>query len=264
MIDAWLWPMWKTAAMEAANVVGESLLFALGFVLRFLRVVILLAVWRTLLPEQGTTSGLTLAAVLSYTLIGEVFAEQLSPRTDIEWSLHDGGIATRFLQPLGLAGQFSALMAGRWLLGLCLFSAPLLLVSQLLGVNPLPVNGAAGVLFVLSLLLTAVAGVALDFIFAALLVYLEGSAYIVGRVRQSISQLLSGAVVPLALMPWGLGDVLQWLPFASLASAPLRIYTGSGDPLMLLSLQVFWSVVLWGVATRLWSRNRERLVSYGG
>jgi ABC-2 type transport system permease protein len=264
MIDSLLRPMWKTAAMEAASVTGESSLFVIQFLFRFLRVVILLAVWRTLLPGQGTTSGLTLAAVLSYTLIAEVFADQLSPRTDIEWAMHDGGIATRFLQPLGLVSQFSSLMAGRWLFGFCLFSLPLLLVSPLLGVNPLPVDGAAAALFALSLLLTVVVGVALDFIFAALLVDLEGSAYIVGRVRRAFSLLLSGSVLPLALMPWGLGDALQWLPFASLASAPLRIYTGSGEPLGLISLQVFWAVVLWALSTRLWRRNRERLVSYGG
>jgi len=264
MIDTLLRPMWKTAAMEAANVIGESALYLVQFVFRFLRVVMLLAVWRTLLGAQGAAPGITLAALLSYTLIAEVFADQLSPDTEIEWSLHDGGIATRFLQPLSLVGQFSAQMSGRWVFGFCLFSLPLLLVSPLLGVNPLPADGAAAVLFVLSLLLTIVLGVAFDFIFAALLVYLEGSAYIISRVRRALALLLSGSVIPLALMPWGLGDILQWSPFASLASAPLRIYTGTGEPLGLIALQLIWAVVLWALANWLWRRSRERLSSYGG
>ena len=92
-------------------------------------------------------------------------------------------------------------------------------------------------LFLLSLLLTMVVGVAFDFIFAALLTYVEGSAYIISRVRQALAVLLSGSVIPLALMPWGLGELLQWSPFASLASAPLRIYTGTGEPLLLIALQ---------------------------
>jgi len=75
---------------------------------------------------------------------------------------------------------------------------------------------------------------------------------------------LSGALVPLALLPWNLGAILQWLPFASLASAPLRIYTGTGDPRFLLALQAAWSVVLWVLARRLWQHYREQLVSYGG
>jgi ABC-2 type transport system permease protein len=272
MIDTLLRPMWKTAAMEAASVIGESALYLVQFVFRFLRVVMLLAVWRTLLGTPGAAQSgapaaapsITLGALLSYTLIAEVFADQLSPNTEIEWSLHDGGIATRFLQPLSLVGQFSAQMAGRWVFGFCLFSLPLLLLSPLLGVNPLPASGAAAVLFLLSLLLTVVVGVAFDFIFAALLTYVEGSAYVISRVRQALAVLLSGSVIPLALMPWGLGELLQWSPFASLASAPLRIYTGTGEPLLLIALQVFWSVVLWALANWLWRRSRERLSSYGG
>ena len=105
MIATLLRPMWKTAAMEAAGVVGESALYLVQFLFRFLRVVMLLAIWRTLLGGPGAAAGITLPALLSYTLIAEVFADQLSPNTEIEWSLHDGGIATRFLQPLNLVAQ---------------------------------------------------------------------------------------------------------------------------------------------------------------
>jgi ABC-2 type transport system permease protein len=58
--------------------------------------------------------------------------------------------------------------------------------------------------------------------------------------------------------------VFGWLPFAAMASAPLRIYTGTGDPVPLLLLQLGWSVALWPVAYWSWNRNRQRLVSYGG
>ena len=257
-------PFWKTAAMEAASAVGEDSLFILQFVFRFLRVVVLLAIWRTLLAGKGVTAGMTMDAVLTYTLIAEVCADQLAPHTDIEWALHDGGIATRFLQPLGLVTQFSALMVGRWLFAFALFSLPLLLVAPWLGVNPWPASGAAAMGFALSLLLTISVGVAIEFIFAALIVFMEGSAYVVARTRIALSMLLSGALIPLALLPWGLGDIFQWLPFASLASAPLRIYTGTGEPLTLMATQIAWSLVLWPLARWLWRVNRERLVVYGG
>ena len=35
-------------------------------------------------------------------------------------------------------------------------------------------------------------------------------------------------MIPLALFPWGLGEWLEWLPFASQAWAPLALYTDSG------------------------------------
>ena len=255
--------MWVIASLEAVSTLGEDVLFIIQFIFRVLRVVVLLSLWRVILTEHNT-AGMALSTILTYTLIQEVFTEQLLPRTNIEWALHDGGIAMRFLQPLDLVSQFTAHMCGGWVFGLVFFSLPMLLVAPWLGVNPAPVSVLAGVLFLVSVIGTVAIGVAFDFIFAALLTHFEGSAYMVGRVRMAISLVLSGALVPLALLPWNLGDILQWLPFASLASAPLRIYTGTGDPRLLLALQAVWSVVLWVLARRLWQHYREQLVSYGG
>ena len=96
------------------------------------------------------------------------------------------------------------------------------------------------------------------------MVYFENSVYAMQQMRNAVSTLLSGSLIPLALFPWDLGQYLQWLPFASLASAPLRIYTGTGDPLRLVALQAAWCVALWPVAHGLWWHTRERLVSHGG
>jgi ABC-2 type transport system permease protein len=117
----------------------------------------------------------------------------------------------------------------------------------------------------LSLVLCVSIGVALDFIITALgMIYFEQTIYAVERVRTALMLLLSGALIPLTFMPWGLGGILQWLPFASTASAPLQIYIGTGNPSFLLMLQSGWALVLWSLAYWLWESNREKLVSFGG
>ena len=254
----------KTALMEATGTAGDDPLFALQYLFRFLRVVVLLSVWQLAYAGKGTVAGLGVATVLTYVLIEEVFADQVRTRTELWVSLRDGSIAVSFLQPFSLVGQFTARMAGRWLFSLALFSLPLLLLSPLLGVDPRPASPAAAAAFAASLLLSIAVGVALEFIFGAMLVYFEHSVYAMDRVRGALTLLASGALIPLQLMPWGLGDVLQWLPFASVASAPLRIYTGTGDAAPLMGLQVAWALALWPLAQWLWTRNRERLVSFGG
>jgi ABC-2 type transport system permease protein len=254
---------WKTAVMESMSLTGESAYFIIGYLFRLARVVVLLALWRTILAGKSDTA-LTLEAVLTYTLIAEIFAEQLTPRTEIEWAMHDGGIATRFLQPMSLVAQFVSLMVGRWLFGLAFCSLPLLLAASWLGVNPAPASLTAALWFAPSLVLTIAIGVALDFCFAASFSLLEGSAYLVAQVRIALTSLLSGAVIPLAFLPYPIGDVLQWLPFASLASAPLRIYTGTGESAFLIVVQLAWAIALWPLALGLWRLNRERLALYGG
>jgi ABC-2 type transport system permease protein len=254
----------KTAAMAAASFTGDSPLFLMDYLLRFLRVAVMLALWRTLLAGKGTVSGMTLPAVLTYTLIAEVFAEQLVCRTGLEHAFWEGTVVTRFLQPLGFVGLFAAEMFGRWWFGFCAFSLPLLLGAALLGVNPLPASPAAAGLFMVSLALAISVGLALDLIFAALIVRLEVGVWLMERFRAAVGVLLSGALLPLALLPWGLGKALAWLPFASMASAPLRIYTGTGDAWLLIALQAGWALLLWPVAHGIWQASRERIVSHGG
>ena len=104
----------------------------------------------------------------------------------------------------------------------------------------------------------------MDFVFAALMVRFELPIFAIVYLRRAVYTLFSGWLVPLALMPWGLGRVFQWLPFGSMASAPLQIYVGAGNPAKLLAIQVAWCIVMWPLARLAWSANRQRLVSYGG
>lgn len=254
----------KTAALAATSYVGDSPLFLFDYLLRFARVAVLLSIWRTILGGKGIVSGLTLGTVLTYTLIAEVFGEQLTCRTQLETSLWEGTITMRLLQPMGLASQFLSDACGRWLIGFVLFSVPLLACALLLGVDPRPAGPTAGALFVLSLILGVAVGLALEFLFGGLVVALQQGVWLVDRLRVAITVLLSGSLLPLALLPWGLGNVFGWLPFASMASAPLKIYTGTGDPLALLLIQGAWALILWPLARLLWNANREKLVGYGG
>jgi ABC-2 type transport system permease protein len=250
--------------MAAAAFAGDGPLFLIDYLLRFLRVALLLAIWRTLLAGRGAVSGMTLPAVLTYTLIAEVFAEQLACRSEIADSFWDGTIATRFLKPIGITGQFTSEMLGRWLFGFGVCSLPLLLCAPLLGVDPLPADLSAGCCFLLSLILAISVGLALEFIFAAIAIGAEMPPFATERIRRAIGAILSGAFIPLALLPWGLGSIFSWLPFASMASAPLQIYIGTGRTWWLIGLQAGWSLLLWPAAAWMWRVNRERMVSYGG
>jgi ABC-2 type transport system permease protein len=254
----------KTAAMAASSAIGESRIFVLEYLLRFLRVAVLLSLWRVILAGKGPVSGMTLPTVLTYTLISEVFAEQLTSRTQVTDDLWQGTITVRLLEPMTAVEHYAADMAGRWLFGLGLVSLPLLLCAPLIGVNPLPASPLAGLLFLPSLALSVVVGLALEFFFAGLIVALQQAVWVITHMRTAISALLSGALLPLALLPWGIGNLFAWLPFASTASAPLQIYTGTGNPAMLLLVQAGWAIVLWLVTLWLWRANREKMVGYGG
>ncbi len=255
---------WKTMIMEAAAAVGESRLFLVGCLMRFVRVVALLSIWRTVMVGKSQVSGMTLHALLTYTLLSEICADLLLCRTGLEAAWFSGSITTRFLRPVSLFNQFSAEMLGRAMLSVSLFALPLALASPLLGISLRPASLFGGALFFLSLAAAIGVGLALEYIFVGIGVNAGIHPYAINGMRSAVSVVLSGALIPLKLLPWGIGLWLSWLPFASQASAPLTIFTGTEPVIKPFLLQLVWLIILWPCARWLWRANREKMVSYGG
>ena len=253
-----------TARVAAFGPLADGLWVAFSVALRFVRVLILLAIWPTLIPSGAVVSGYRLGAVLTYSLVAEVLSAQLDVRTPISGALWTGAIATRFTWPIPVATQYAAELAGEWALPLLLVSAPLLLLAPLLGVDPRPASPAHLALFLPSLGLAVAIGVAIDMACAVLTVRIDLGPWVLSAARAVVHAICSGAWVPLALLPFHLGALFEWLPFASAASAPMRIYTGTGPPLPLLARQAVWVVLLVLAVRAAWNASRERVALYGG
>lgn len=259
------WRQWRsTAWLSASGHVGESRLFVFDYVIRALRVAVLLSIWRLVVTADPDASPIPLAALLTYTVVAEAFARAIRPTTGLADAIWQGSLVHYFLRPAGVVRQFAAESTGREAIDFALFSVPLLGIAAALGVSVAPVDAAAGALFVPSLALSIVVGLAIEFIAGAIAIGSEQPIWLIENVRRSLVRLLSGAVLPLAILPFGLGDLLAWLPFASTAWAPLAIYTGMDEARRLLWLQLAWAAVLWPLALALWHWNREKVVAYGG
>ncbi len=255
---------WKMAVMSAAGFMGDNALFLIDYLLRFLRVILFFALWRLILHGKGAINGYTLSTTLTYTLISEVFREVMECRTWLESGFWDGSVSMRYLRPMSVFAQYAAEWSGGVAFRLLTFSIPLLLLSSLMGVNPLPASPQAGILFLASLLLAVFVGLGIEYLFSGLAIAFRTHPWIFNRMRAAIGEILSGALLPFAFMPLGLGKIFSYLPFAGQASTPLSIYVGQADSPRLMALQLFWGVVLWLIAGRLWEKNKEKVVAYGG
>lgn len=255
----------STAKMCVAQVFDGNLLpVTSGYVVRLVRLVILTAVFGSLLRGGADADGMRVSQALTYTLLASVFSEQLYIFTPATTALWEGSIISRFTRPLPVMGGLMAETAGKWIPSLLFYSLPVLLIAPLLGVNILPADFRSGLLFVLSMVLSISLGFAIDFIFSAVAMCLKNGCWAALMIRESVSELLSGALIPFALLPVGVGNVLSMLPFGSIASAPLSIYIGLGNPVRILAQQLIWNIVLWTVAYRSFHKSQEEMISYGG
>ncbi|MGH7291295.1 MAG: hypothetical protein ACREJT_08800, partial [Myxococcota bacterium] len=118
-----------TAWLAGSGAIGESPLFVVDYLLRALRVIVLIALWRVVLSDHAASSPIALGSVLTYALLAEVFSDQLSVKTTLSEAFWQGTISQHFLRPMALVAQFAAEMLGGWIVNLALFSLPLLLAA---------------------------------------------------------------------------------------------------------------------------------------
>lgn len=257
-------PYVSTAVMGATAGIGEHPLVFLDHAIALVRVALLVAIWRAILRSPAAPRQPSAGEVLTYIVLARVLADQLTARTEVLTAIWEGSVASRLLRPMSNFGDYLAEMVGGWALRWATFSVPALLLAPLLGVSLAPASVARGLAFVVSLLLSIAVGTAVDFLFGLVVVRSPENVWSLRMARDSLIPLVSGGMVPLPFFPWSIGDVLAWLPFASMVAAPLRIYTGDGDVFDLLALQAAWAVALWLLTRFIWQRTAARMVSFGG
>ncbi len=220
----------------------------------------LLMIWRSLSLQGADMEGLTLGQLYVYTVLSTVLAPMLDVRTPASDWLHDGTMLSMYQRPSSVFGQLIAHTVGGWATQLALLSAPAFIVAILCGVDMTP----RSLWFLPSLALAVSEGFAMDFLFTCLMIRLRSLAWPVHSLRESLTALFTGALIPFSALPWGIGRFLALTPFGTLAGAPLSLYAGLGDARSILAAQILWNILLWPLAVWGFSKSRERMVSYGG
>lgn len=250
-----------TVRMCATQAFDGNFLFVFaGYGIRLVRMAVLIAVFRSLPPNAG----MTFPQMLTYTVLASALSEQLYFFTPATTALWEGSIVSRFTRPVPVLSDLVAETVGKWFPSLVFYTLPLCIIAPLFGVRLLPQSAEDGIFFLLSLLLSISLGFAVDFIFASIAMRLKNGCFMALAVREAVTAVFSGLLVPFALLPKPVGDALELLPFGSLAGAPLSLFIGTGDALRLIPLALFWNAVLWPVSLLFFQKSRERMISYGG
>ena len=220
----------------------------------------LLMIWRSLFLQGVDLEGMRLEQFYTYTVLSTILAPLLNIHTPASGWLHDGTMLGLYQRPAGIFAQLAAHTIGGWGMRLLCLSLPVLVISLACGLDLRPVN----LWFFPSLILSVLQGFAVDFLFACLLIRMKNLEWTVHCLREALTALFTGSLIPFAILPWGIGDILQLSPFGTLAGAPLAIYTGLSEPGILLITQIIWNLILWPLAVYCFKASGERMVSYGG
>jgi len=237
-------------------------IFALfsGYILKIIYLLPMIFLWRSFAAGGADLGGFTLSRLLTYTCVSAMLSEQLNVWTDASSWNYDGHLINLYMRPQSIFGQIIFRTVGGWMPELLMFSLPLAVILPFFGVNIIP----ATIWFLPCLILSVSLGFAVDTLFVCLSIRMKNTEWQITCFRRAISAVLSGAVIPFDLLPFGMGGVFRLLPFGSMASAPLTLFVGTAEPFNIILLQVIWNIILWAAAILIFGKSRERIVSYGG
>ena len=219
---------------------------------------------------------MTLAQAITYTWVAQGLLALLpwSGDPEVALSVRTGAVAYDRLRPIDAYALWFARSAG-WIAARVLprvalmatFAAVLLPLAGLQAwAWQLPATPAAALAFALSALLALVLSTAL-----VMLLNIAAAAALDARGINAFAVplviLLSGNLVPLALLPDGWQQALLLQPLAGLLDIPVRLYmaqaTGA-QAAALLALQGFWAVALVALGRVCMARTMRRLEVQGG
>ena len=213
-----------------------------------------------------------LSALVSYIWLRQAFFAMLNTWTfenQLFETIRSGDVAYELCRPVSLYGMWFARNAALRVSRAALRCGPILVVSALLpapwGLSA-PASLGAFLCFLLSLILCLAVTVAFSLVVYFSCFYTV-SADGLRSILTPVSDLLSGALVPLPFMPDALARVLSYSPFGAMLNAPLRIYSGdlSGPgALGAMALQVFWLTAVGALGLYMSKRGLKKVRLQGG
>ena len=243
----------------------------LGLVMGVARVALALLLWTAVFDGRAEVGGMSLRMMASYYLIA-IFIFQFNQSGLVASSLATEirtGLFSKYLaRPVDPLAWFLAASAGRSAfqagaaIGAALASALLCLALDASILAPLDPLGLLAAIPVVLLGMLALALV--NFMTGILaFVFQDISSFQVGK--DCVIEFLSGALIPVAMLPAQLRGILSATPFPALASLPADLMLGrgfGGYPGALAAL-VLWDFILYLAARALYARLSPRYEEMG-
>lgn len=233
-----------------------------GSFMPFVRVFLAFFLWRTLFTGKTEMGGMTFGMMLTYYIIC-AFIQRLDQSNGLVWDfageIREGRFSKYLVKPVSPLGHFMFTSLGKTLY---------ILVFTLLAVAGVALIFNQQFLLpssVLNLVLALIIAF-LGLVFMILLNYLTALLAfkftdITGwhLLKGNIVDFLSGALLPLSLLPLWMQGIMRFFPFYYMQFLPASLYLGlrTDEALWGILVMTLWIFALWGLAEATYNRFRR-------
>ncbi len=236
--------------------------------LTFIWVFILYFLWRAAFNEHQMIQGFTWEEMRTYVVLAFGLNALIGWRisANMMYTIRTGEILRDLTRPLNYCLNQVSIATGAALVeGILSLGLTLVVGLVFIGIQP-PANATAAVLFGIAVVLGFFTKALIVFS-VSLLTFWTLNGVGISWSRDAIINILSGTIIPLAMMPGWLQIVADVAPMRGIVSTPLMIYLGKAegmDALGLLALSGGWLVALWFFANWAWKAAFNRVEIQGG
>lgn len=236
--------------------------------LTFIWVFILYYLWKAAFNEQAMIQGFTWDDMRTYVVLAYGLNALVGWRisANMMYTIRTGEILRDLTRPLNYClSQLSVATGAAMVEGILSLMLTLVVGLVFIGIQP-PASPEAALMFAIAILLGFVTKALIVFS-ASLLMFWTLNGVGLSWSREAVINILSGTVVPLAMMPGWLQGIANEAPMRGIVSTPLMIYLGKAEgteALQLLALSAGWMVALWFFANWAWQAAFNRVEIQGG
>lgn len=250
------------------NVLAYRTSYVITFLANSINLLAIYFLWQGIYSGRDIVGGYSWDQMKTYLLVTFLANSVLSwySETSISGKILDGSVAVDLLKPIDFQSARFAETLGSSLLEGGMSTVMLVLFATFLTGVTFPQSALVYLLFALSLLGAILVKFGVVYLAALLCFWSTGSMGIVWT-RIALTNLLSGALVPLAFFPDWLERLALFLPFQSIIHTPTMIFLEQADTwesLSLIGLQFFWGIVLWIAGKGMWNWAVRQVTIHGG
>jgi len=250
------------------NMLAYRARYYVGVLTYLFNVAVYYFIWRAVFQQSATVVGLSLDEMITYVAVGwtirSFYFNEID--RDIAGQVQEGRLAMNLIRPVNFQTVMVFDAAGQSAFRATLFTLPIAVVVALLfHVRP-PVSLTAGLLFVISAILSFFLVAGMNFLVGLIAIRTKSIMGIL-RAKYLVLELLSGLLIPTTLFPEPLRSILLASPFPHINFTPATLYLGKatgGTAVRLLLEQAGWTVALLLLGQWAWTRSRHRITIQGG
>lgn len=243
--------------------------YIVSTIFSFLYIVLKVYMWKGLYGINGeAVNGIILNDMIIYSILAS-FTEgvtRTSVMNDLNSSVLNGSISLNLLLPIGLKKYMFINSVTKNFFQTIYRVIPSVLAAMIFFEFKMEIQFSNLIIYIFSVAMGIVINFLYNFLFGSSVIWFR-NAFFLNNINSILSNLFSGALVPLWFFPSGLKVLSDFLPFRYIVFEPISILLNTKEPndiLFVLGMQLLWIIILLCVVTLVWNRGRHKIMIQGG